>query len=280
MITNIEVFYTDCGRANEMTSKIVGGAVVNAHKYPWMVTVHADNGLCGGALITRQYVLTAAHCVTNKRNIGVGIAVHDRNRPGQIIPASVVKIHPEYRETEHYDIALIKLQGAVIISERVRTLCLPHNLNLEQAGKHAIAAGWGMTQPGNPNSDSKFLKEVNLKILNAERIITAQGVNLTGACMATGSLFLEVVSDSHVNREGRGGLMGDSGSPLFTRYADGKYHVIGVTATTLKRPRPCMGVSNYARVSVHTQWIMNNIMDSVPCEMANDEMAPVATNHL
>ncbi|KAF8777436.1 chymotrypsin-like elastase family member 2A [Argiope bruennichi] len=253
----------DCGVANERTSKIVGGAVVTPYKYPWMVTVQADsaNGLsvCGGALITRQYVLTAAHCLEDHWSVSVGIAVHDLARPGQMIPASEKIIHPNYIGEPFYDVGLIKLSEAVTLSEEVGTLCLPHNVKYEQPGRHAFAAGWGRIRPptspkGKDGPVRRFLKEIDLKILQADEwLISAEGITGSGVCN------------------------GDSGSPLFTRYEDGRFHVIGVTSIGLKY---CSGPSFYPRISALNQWIMSNIMDSAPCETASHQKALNETNYL
>ncbi|KAF8777424.1 Transmembrane protease serine 5 like protein [Argiope bruennichi] len=198
----------DCGVANERTSKIIGGAVVTPYKYPWMVVVYKGyDSHCGGALITRQYVLTAAHCLEHPWSVSVGIAVHDLARPGQMIPASETIIHRNYiRGEPFYDVG------------------------------------------------SRFLREIDLEILYTDDLkIDARAVNGGGVCYS------------------------DSGSPLFTRYADGRYHVIGVTSGG---EIDCLGLSSYPRISALNQWIMSNIMDSVSCEKASYQITPNETNYL
>lgn len=48
--------------------RIIGGSPASAGQFPWQVavffTTSSGTYLCGGALISDLYVLTAAHCVT------------------------------------------------------------------------------------------------------------------------------------------------------------------------------------------------------------------------
>ncbi|XP_055944058.1 phenoloxidase-activating factor 3-like isoform X3 [Argiope bruennichi] len=215
---------------------------------------------CGGSLITRQYVLTSASCLKMNGSISVGIAVHNWAWPHQRIAASEVKIHPNYKRKESsYDVGLIKLSKAVTISERVRPLCLPQNVEYERPGRHAIAAGWGETKSAQTDGSqgslvNQYLKEIESRIVNTnDSIITAVGVN------------------------GRGVCYGDSGSPLFTRYADGKFHVIGVIS---RGPSNCSGPFLSPRISPINQWIRRNVMDSEPCEKAIYQIKPNDTSYM
>jgi secreted trypsin-like serine protease len=44
--------------------EIAGGAVVNIEDYPFQVAlIHQDNIWCGGTIVSKSHVLTAAHCI-------------------------------------------------------------------------------------------------------------------------------------------------------------------------------------------------------------------------
>ena len=55
-----------CGIENDghdPRGKIVGGFEAEEHEWPWIVALFIDDmWFCGGALISDEFVLTAAHC--------------------------------------------------------------------------------------------------------------------------------------------------------------------------------------------------------------------------
>lgn len=59
--------FSECGLPTKSTavmSRIVGGSMASLGQWPWQVSLHVqDTHVCGGSIITREWLVTAAHCV-------------------------------------------------------------------------------------------------------------------------------------------------------------------------------------------------------------------------
>nr|XP_060639799.1 serine protease hepsin isoform X2 [Anolis sagrei ordinatus] len=60
----------DCGRRKLSMDRIVGGQDASLGKWPWQVSLRYDGThLCGGSVISSEWVITAAHCFPERNRV-------------------------------------------------------------------------------------------------------------------------------------------------------------------------------------------------------------------
>lgn len=52
-----------------MEKRIVGGSEAHLDQYPYNVQFYNLGGLCGGSILSKKIVLTAAHCFDSNKNL-------------------------------------------------------------------------------------------------------------------------------------------------------------------------------------------------------------------
>ncbi|KAM3869184.1 complement factor B-like [Diretmus argenteus] len=110
--------------------------------YPWLVLIQSNNQKCLGSLVTPKFVLTAAHCFSEKAN---DVRVTIGEGPDKVKKVKKLHIHPDYnvkaktnegvKEFYDYDVALIELETYVKISVDVRPICIPCTQETSEALK-------------------------------------------------------------------------------------------------------------------------------------------------
>uniref|UniRef100_A0A3B5QB02 trypsin n=1 Tax=Xiphophorus maculatus TaxID=8083 RepID=A0A3B5QB02_XIPMA len=93
---------------------ITGGKVAKPHSRPYMVSLQIQGKhICGGMLIRKDYVLTAAHCKDCYQDITVVLGAHNiskKERNQQRINVKKYHAHPQFKADQfEYDIMLLKV---------------------------------------------------------------------------------------------------------------------------------------------------------------------------
>nr|XP_006821214.1 PREDICTED: limulus clotting factor C-like [Saccoglossus kowalevskii] len=280
-----------CGEASfaprdRPRGRLLGGHEANEGSWPWVAFLDIDaplhdihGGICSGSLINEEWIITAAHCVTNKGT--------NRNTFGQLIESTSVRVrlglHRQSEPSEHVmerrvseiirhssynpvtfdnDIALLHVSEPVQFSEYVRPVCLPPTdlITTSEFGMEfedeiprpppdemAIILGWGLTSNGGSRADS--LLEAYVPIVEQEicrDVYAPNGWDITASMLCAG-----------YEEGGRDACRGDSGGPLLFEDPNTlQYFVYGLVSWG--RPGECASPDSYgvyARVSGHLYWI-------------------------
>ncbi|XP_048101470.1 serine protease 33-like [Alosa alosa] len=145
-----------CGSVR-LDSRIVGGRNASAGSWPWQVSLHwLGSHICGGTLISDQWVITAAHCFSSfpihfTWTVYLGRETQDTSSPNanpHEVAHSVKAIvrHPDYSAGDFTnDVALVRLREPVEFTAYVWPICLPSNASRFPPGTACWTTGWGNT---------------------------------------------------------------------------------------------------------------------------------------
>ncbi len=258
-------------------TRVYHGDVAGEGAWPWQVALLKHDAsetmfnrqFCGGSLITRSWVLTAAHCVFDEDDEGKAVPTSAgdldilvgtnllMDGQGEVLPVAAVHPHPAYDPgSMDNDVALIELSRPAE-APGVRPVQLPTPAiepAIAPSGMPATVVGWGELDTGEYPID---LRQTNITVMdNASCNATLVARKATDAKKEFDSLAESLGASDSVARQAwellvagaspritpnmlcagytdnrpRGSCRGDSGGPLMVQLPDSSWLQIGVVS--------------------------------------------------
>lgn len=256
------------------SGRIVGGRDAYYGEVPWQALLKEARffGLwkqnkCGGVLIHRQWLLTAAHCnpgFFSSLRVVLGEYDHKSKEDGWrgtepyvnlpiTLKTQKVIAHPKYdSKALENDLALIKLETPVHYINEIQPICLPSR-DEDFSTEEGYVSGWGVLSFKNRTFPS-VLQIVKVPILTNKEC---------ELMFREGSYSLTIKQTSLCAGYALGGkdsCEGDSGGPLMVK-SNGRWVLVGIVSNGIRCAEPNLpGI--YTRVSEYIDWIRETIKEN------------------
>ncbi|KAG7174356.1 Trypsin-1-like 3 [Homarus americanus] len=192
-------------------------ALAHLSQFPWLVSIRVSNSemtkhLCGGTLISPNWVVTAAHCLNSEKTPSLEVVAGEldiNHEEGTEQRFNVTKFiqHPQHIYTQgpyNDDIALLHLAQPAVFNQYVQALPLPSQPMPALTKGVCQEAGWGAT--GDSASSSNVLMYADVPLLPRDQ------------CQAIYSFVNE--NEFCAGAEGFGFCAGDNGGSLVCKTVD------------------------------------------------------------
>ncbi|XP_073412959.1 coagulation factor X [Dendrobates tinctorius] len=205
--------------------RIVGGKDCTFGECPWQAVLLSEDNepFCGGTILSKQFILTAAHCMNQTKYFKVIVGeMNTLKKDGAESIHKVDKIitHPKFvRLTYDFDIAVVKLKEAINFTDNIIPACLPDPDFAEEVlmnERQAMVSGFGRLH-------ERGAQATKLQKLNVP-YVTRQTCKESSRFAITENMFC-----AGYDKDVKDACQGDSGGPHVTPYKD-TYFVTGIVS--------------------------------------------------
>ncbi|XP_034474137.1 lectizyme [Drosophila innubila] len=233
------------------TGFVINGTDADPHTAPYIVSLatkfEKHSHICGGTIISKDWILTAAHCISNPVGMSAIAGLHKRAEVDERTQQRLIdfgRVHESYTGgVGPYDIALLHVSESFEFNKWVMPATLPSREEIHVGETHLY--GWGQ-----PKSyiftAAKTLQTVTTQIVPFEdcKAVLPDTAPLDKSNICSDSLEQSISACN-----------GDSGGPLVVEREGTPSQLIGIVSWGYI---PC-GLANlpsiYTRVSAYVDWV-------------------------
>jgi trypsin len=225
--------------------KIVGGIQIGIEDAPYQISLQSRNfHICGGSIISQNFVLTACHCTdgSSARDLQIRAGSEKYASGGVAIQVKRIIQHEKYNYFNiDYDFSLLELAETIQYSLQIQPIQLPEQDEPVEDDTLCLVSGWGNTQSAQEPRDK----------LRAAYVPSANQEECHEAYKAFGGITDRMICAGY-KKGGKDACQGDSGGPLVA-----EEKLVGVVSWGYQCALPNYpGV--YSRTASVRDWIKEN----------------------
>jgi secreted trypsin-like serine protease len=259
MATNMVNITSRAKNFDDFQSLVFGGESTAPGEWPFLAAMFRSNPvrfMCGATILSKDFVLTAAHCILDKDlttvtepirppeifiyigRYNIDMSIHE----GDSVRKNVSKIiiHPEWNSTSpeyDADLAVLKLDTSITFTDKIQPISLPSS-SMQNIGVSGHVVGWGSSE-----------RTINPE--NTPRKIHIKTIDVYD-CAKHDVHYSKITSRRNfcAGGPGKAPCRGDSGGGLYVNYK-GQMVILG----TVSAGEIICGISDYAIFTDVTKFI-------------------------